>query len=244
MAVTAITGAQIAAGSLLLSSNMDTADFSVTADTPEVTVFASGGFKQYTLGLKDLNVSLDGFNDYAVGAYDEWERANAWTEQIYTVAPLGGTVQNVAAFTKALVKDQVAINAKVGDPSRVAMTVMGRATPLVQGQVTQPTTSTVTVTGNSTSVNVGAVSSTQTIYAAIHVISVTGTTPSLTCQLASSTTSGGAFTVRGSAGSALTTASSQWLSAAGPFTDTWWRLNFTVSGTLPVFTVLASIGIV
>jgi hypothetical protein len=35
----------------------------------------------------------------------------------------------------------------------------------------------------------------------------------------------------------------QWTSVAGAITDTWWRLNYTISGGAPSFTVALIIGV-
>ena len=83
---------------------------------------------------------------------------------------------------------------------------------------------------------------TQYIVAAIHIFDYSGT-GTLTFQIQSSSSSGGSYTNRGSAGTALSAAGAQWLSATSiTTTNTWWRLNVTASAS-PSATVLASLAI-
>ena len=146
-------------------------------------------------------------------------------------------------FTRGLLGGYQPFRAAAGDVPAVALTVRPTGTPIAEGLVTQASTTAITATGNTTPQQVGAPIAGRTVYASIHALTVTGTTPSATFQLASSATLGGAYTARGSAGAAITAAGGQLLSVAGPFTDAFWRLNVTVTGTTPVFAVLAAIAI-
>lgn len=245
MAVGAVLSPKIAMGYLNLSAVQDSMQASVSQDAKDVTTFGSGGFATYVPGFKTLNCSASGVQDFASGGIDEFFRVNGTTQTLLTIAPIGDTVGNAAVFTKTIIPEDVFLIAKVGDVPTWKFSFVSQATPMVQGLVTSSSSATVTATGNSTTQQVGAPSAAQTVYCAIHVLSITGTaSPTLTCQLASAATSGGSYTTRGSAGSGLTAIGTQWLTAAGAQTDTWWRLNFTVSGTTPVFTIIASIGIV
>jgi hypothetical protein len=192
-----------------------------------------------------MMIDVGGYNDFTtVTGADEYLRGIVGAgQQVLTLAPVGDTVGTVAQVTRGLIDTLQSFDGQVGNPSNLKLKVWGAQSILAEGQVTQSSSGTITATGNTSPVQVGALSAIQSMYAAVHVLSVTGTTPSATFQLASSATSGGAYTVRGSAGAAMTAAGAQWLTAAGAVTDTWWRLNVTVSGTTPVFTVLASIAV-
>lgn len=244
MAITAQLTPKIFLGSFAATNYLNALEWGVDMDTKDRTTFGDVPYAQYVGSLKTLVCTNNGFNDYAAAAIDEWQRANYGSQQAVSLAYTGEATGNTVVISRGLLGGYRMANQSVGEIPAVALALQGSGTIVAEGQVTQISTGTITANGNTTPVNVGAVSATQSIYAAIHVLSVTGTTPSATFQLASSTTSGGAYTVRGSAGTALTAAGWQWISAAGAFTDTWWRLNVTVSGTTPVFTVFASIAIV
>lgn len=241
MAVTAVTQARIYVGSFEFTSFSNQAEWGGDVAVKEVTTFGTD-FQQFVPSLKTFQCNTAGFNDYAGASVDEVVRGLYGSRRVATLTNTTPATGNLAHVGQGIVGGWRAINiAAPGDVPSTGIVIGDGYT--ATGQLTQISTSTVTATGNSTPVNVGAVATGRTILAAIHVLSVTGTTPSLTAQLASSTTSGGAYTARGTAGAAITAAGDQLITAAGPFTDTWWRLNYTVSGTTPVFTVVASIAI-
>jgi hypothetical protein len=91
-------------------------------------------------------------------------------------------------------------------------------------------------------VQLGTLGATQYVVAAVHVFTYSGT-GNITCQVQSSSTAGGSYTNRGSAGAAISAAGAQWITATGiTTTDTWWRITVTASAS-PVATVLASLAI-
>lgn len=101
-----------------------------------------------------------------------------------------------------------------------------------------------TATGNGTATQHIAVAAGKRLYAHLHVLSASGTTPSLTVKVQSDVdnTFGSPLDVVTFA--AATARGGQALSAAGPVTDTWWRAQWTISGTTPSFLFLVAIGIV
>jgi hypothetical protein len=131
-----------------------------------------------------------------------------------------------------------------GELSTISQTIRAGTTypPIAEGQVTRSDATNITATTTTTPVQVGALTSTLYVVAAVHVSAYSGT-GTITCQLQSASTSGGSYTNRGSAGAAISAVGAQWITATGlTVTDTWWRLNITASAS-PVATVLASIAI-
>lgn len=118
--------------------------------------------------------------------------------------------------------------------------------PLVSGQVIMPVT-TVTTTAVSAGKNLGAVSATQSVYAALHVTAISGTaTPTITMIVQSGTTSGFGAPVTRLTFPAITLAAGiqgAYQTAVGAITDTWWRASYTISGTTPSFTIALFVGI-
>jgi hypothetical protein len=118
------------------------------------------------------------------------------------------------------------------------------AWPLVKGRCAHPSGTARTATGTGTAIQLGAVASGKKIYGNLHVISASGTTPSMTVKVQSDDNSG--FTSPTDVLSfAAKTASgqSEALRADGPLTDTYWRVVWAISGTTPSFLFLASFGI-
>ena len=243
MAVSATTAVQIAVGSFDATGVANQLDYGVTVNPFEITTFRNVPFQAFAPGLKTVNVGFSGFNDYAAAAWDEYIRSAFNTQQVLTLAYNGATVGTGAVISQGVLTDAQPFKAQVGQAPAIDMKVSGVGLALAEGQVTQASSGNITASGNTTPVQVGALASTQTIVAAVHVLAYSGT-GTVTFQLQSSSTSGGAYTARGTAGSALSAAGAQWISATGlTVTDTWWRLAVTASAS-PVATVLASVAII
>jgi len=97
--------------------------------------------------------------------------------------------------------------------------------------------------GNGTAYQHGAVATGKTIVGVLRVLSVSGTLPTLTAVIQSSADA--AFTVPNArlTFTQATGVTYEVKTAAGPITDTWWRIIYTVGGTSPNFAVVVSFGI-
>jgi len=243
MPVSATNVVQLVVGSFDATGTIDQTDWGLQSTPDDITTFASPLFRQFANGLKSVEVSLGGFNDFAAGAWDEYARTAFGTSQVMQLAFNGATAGTGAIVAQGLLASSQNLAASVGNAPRISPAVTGNGTAIAEGLITQASATNITATGNTTAVQVGALTSTQTIVAAISVLNYSGT-GTVTFQLASSATAGGAYTARGTAGAALNAKGGQWLSASGlTVTDTWWRLNVTASLS-PVATVLATIAIV
>lgn len=101
-----------------------------------------------------------------------------------------------------------------------------------------------TVTGNGTIFNPGAVAAGQSLWAALHIFTVTGTTPNLTVAIQSAATGGFASPTTRFTFAVQNAPASLWAApVAGPITDAFWRCTFTISGTTPAFTYAVVMGI-
>ena len=103
---------------------------------------------------------------------------------------------------------------------------------------------TLTATGNGTSQQLGAVTSAQKVYAAIHIWSISGTsTPTITVKIQSDDNSSFTSATDRITFTAATAIGSQYKATAGAITDTYWRANYTITGTNPIFAIAISCGI-
>lgn len=94
-----------------------------------------------------------------------------------------------------------------------------------------------------TAIQLGAVGEGQRIYAALHVLSASGGSPTLDVVVESDDSSGmGSATTRISFAQA-TDVGSEWASAAGEITDDYWRISWTIGGSTPAFDFVVTIGI-
>jgi hypothetical protein len=116
--------------------------------------------------------------------------------------------------------------------------------PLARGRCAHASGVPRTATGSGTAVQLGALAAGQHLYANLHVLSVSGmAAPTLTVTVQSDDNSG--FTTPTTRGSfaAKSAVGGEPIRIAGPFTDTYWRVGWTITGTNPSFLFLASFGI-
>jgi hypothetical protein len=246
MAVSATLAPEIYIGGQRWTTTANQAEFGVDIATLDVTTFdyAAGGFTNSVAGLKTLAFNTTNFQDYADGALDTWLRSNYGTQRVVSIAYVGAATGNGAAIGYGLLGGYRPFNAAVGAvPTTVGTVDSGT---FAEGQVSLISTTSLTATTSSTPVQIGAISATQQVVAAIHVLSASGTTPTLTCRIQSASTSGGSYTNRSASGTALSAPGDQWLTTGTgtAVTDTWWKLSLTITGTTPVFSAFATLAIV
>ncbi|MFD5425210.1 hypothetical protein [Streptomyces sp. NPDC127084] len=209
----------------------------------ETTNYASNGWSEKLGGLASAEISGEG----------QWEAGdpslvdNASWAQLggvgpWTVCPAGAAVGDLAYLTTAM-RSNYTQGESVGAVAPWSGTAKS-SWPLVRGQIGHPNGTARTSTGTGTGVQLGAVAAGKRLYAALHVLSVSGTTPSITARIESDDSNGFpspttqlTFTATGAVGGeALRTSGSA-------ITDTWYRVAWTISGTTPSFLFATSFGI-
>lgn len=197
---------------------------------------------------------LGGLGSFALGGEGFWEAGDltkvdneSWAGlgvvQAFTVCPNGAAVGNLAWVLKAM-RAQYKLGGQVGEIAPWTATAAG-SWPVGRGKVLHPPGTARTATGDGTAVEVAAVTDAQYLYASLHVLSVSGTdTPTITVIVESDVDANfdGSETTRISF-AAATAVGGQVLRAAGPITDTFYRVSHTISGTNPSFLYLCAIGI-
>lgn len=212
------------------------------AEMLDTTTYGAGATRRMTPGFKTVVAQHEGFTEFGTGAVDPVFYTNVGvTDKPMTMCPTGGAEGELAYTFKAALGQYTPMTAEVGAPLRFS--VRGEATsgPLVRATVMQNGTE--TATGTATARQLGAVTSTQTLYAALHVLTADGTSPSLTVAVRSDDNSGMTTPTTRGTFTAATAIGSEWLEIAGPVTDDYWDLSFTISGTSPSFEFVVVLGI-
>lgn len=158
----------------------------------------------------------------------------------WSAVPTGGGEGDVGYLTEATFTGFTPLQGSVGEIATYDAAWRG-SQRLVRGTVLASRT--VTATGTGTAYNLGTVTASQRVWAAAHLLTVGGTTPSVTLKVQSA--SAQAFTTpndRVTFGAA-TARGGQFASTAGSITDTWWRVSWTVSGTNPSAAIRVLVGI-
>lgn len=195
-------------------------------------------------GLKSVALQCEGmWNSGAAGGgfIEELLEQVGLQDVPATVCPIAGAAEGDRAFTFLAAHADYQRGGTVGELFRFSAGAQGRGVPLVRGELLHNATR--TVTGNGGARQLGALTAAQKLYASLHVLTVSGTNPSLTVVVQSA--SDQAFTTPNAriTFGAKTAAAHDWSSVAGAVSDTWWRVNYTISGTTPSFLFVVAAGI-
>lgn len=208
----------------------------VDIDDQEVTTFGSGGWKSRVGGLRDVDFDLKGFWESTPDA-DTWANLGA-ADRALTVTPDG--VAGSLAYMSRVGEFSYEHGGDVGDVDPFSLKAMGtNAYGVVRGQLAaaKQNVSATGVVGSA--LQLGAASSTQFIYVALHVFTA-GTT--ITVKLQSDDNAGFSSSTDVATIGPITTTGGTWMTrVAGPKTDTYWRLN--VSAITGTFNIAGAIGI-
>jgi hypothetical protein len=241
-------------GGLDLSCFSNSIELTLETDSVESTTFCSGGAREYKQGLKRWESHATGYGDFAAAGVTTSPLvpgeviipANIGSQFNCTWAYVG-TEGSACYLSDGVLCDITPVGGAVGEMGMMAAALypadrsVGHR--MVRGllEANRTVSSSSNTTGAST---LGAVSSTQTLYASLHVFQLTGTSPTLDVVVQSDTTGFGSPTDQITFTQA-TTRSGQYGSKAGPVTDTFWRVKWTLGGSGgPTATFAVSIGII
>ena len=231
---------KVFSGGYDLSDHVTSVNLEIMSEELDATTINSGGFRERLGGLKDSTLQLDGFYEAGANKPDALLGASVGNELIVTTVPDAG-VGNTAYFMKSRLFSYQMFGA-VGEIAPFSITKSQSDDEVVQGKI--EIDGALTATGNSTGLQLGAVGSTEKIYVAIHCTAVSGTsTPTVTFKLQSDDNASFTSPTDVITFSDITAIGADYQSATGAITDDYFRLNYTISGTSPSFSIHATIGI-
>lgn len=239
MATQTLLDCKVFLGGYNLSGYHNSIDMSYGAEMLDDTVFGTSGTRSSKPGLKTFEFNGSIFWDDTIDGI-VYNRIGA-AREVMSFSPDGNTLGDRGYTIRAVNGKYNPLSGEVGALIQSEFSGASANTPLVRGAVMIPLGAR-TLTGNLTGVQLGAISAVQRLYAGLHVVAASGTTPSLTVRLQSSTTLGGVYTTRLTL-TAMTAIGGQWAELAGPQTDQYWRADWTISGTTPSFNVFLVAGI-
>jgi hypothetical protein len=196
-------------------------------------------------GLGSGKLSASGFweaGDSSKVDDDAW--AGLGGLDVWTVCPVDGNVGS-PAYLAANLSGSYKVFGGPGDvaPWESALTFSG---PIARGPVLHPPGAVRTATGTGTIVDLSLTGTTfpagRGLYASLHVLSVSGTTPSLTARVETAPTSGFASPTTRITFTPFTAIGGERRLVAGPITDGFARVGFTISGTSPSFLFAVAVG--
>ncbi len=243
MSLVVLTGVRLFAVGVDLTSSNNKAELSADIEEKDATTYASGGWKELLGGLASSEIDAEGLWEAGdPSKVDDAAWSNLGGNGPWTVAPLSANVGDLAYTTKALQSEYKLLGA-VGDIAPWSAKASG-SWPLARGQIAHPPGTARSTSGTGTSINLGAVAAGKRLYASLHVLSVAGTTPSLTVEIEGDTATGFPSPVTYLTYSAANAVGGQILRTDGTaITDSWFRAKWTVSGTTPSFMFVVAFGI-
>ena len=246
MAVQGLMDARIMLGGYEYTSfsNSLTTDYGV--EMLDNTVFGDST-RSNRAGMRTFSFAINGYRDdggstpFGDAGGTAYARIGA-AREVFSFAPVG-TADGQRAYTiRGVNGTYTPLSGTVGDLLPFELTGSAAHSELIKGVVEGVGTK--TATANSTGTNLGALSATQTLYAALHVTAFSGTSPTLDVKVQSDDNSGfSSATDRITFTQNTGSLQSQWGSVNGAVTDTYWRTVMTIGGSSPSFTLYVTIGI-
>lgn len=203
----------------------------------------SDGWMEFIAGLKSGQFDLSLMADFADDGLDERLYSYLGEKDIPQSFSVGSADGSPGYTMKSLATSYVPMQ---GAPGELAMASLSGSSSgaIARGMLIHPDTTARTSSSTGTAWEVGALASGQTLYAGLHVIEATGTTPTLAVKVQSDTTGFPSATDRITFSTATDTANRYQLSSvAGAVTDTFWRVSYTIGGTDPSFKFAVIVGI-
>lgn len=246
MAKFVLKGARLFAGGTDFTSNNSKIELKTEIEEKDVTAFnpnsATEVWTEVLGGLASTEATAEG----------QWEAGDSskvddslWAARgsvsSLTVCPAGASYGSLAWLTKALT-GSYSLGGNVGDVAPWQADWAG-TWPLVRGVILHPPGTARTATGNGNAVQHVAVGAGQYLYAGLHILSASGTTPSITVQVSADSDNTFATPVTPISFTAASAVGGEVVRVAGPLTDAWFKAKWTISGTSPSFLFVVSLGV-
>lgn len=233
-----ITNARVWFDGYDMSCDLSAVALSYGVTLKEATTLCTPGIVRRP-GLKTVTMQQEGF--WAAANPDEHIHFRVGTAGIPVgVAPQNAGVDGEIAYMFRAIEGEYIQRGQVREMFRFSLVCQSSdGDPLVRGLVMHNATRT---TSNSGVIrNLGAVATGQKIHAGLHIQAGAGGTLDVAVQSDALEAFGSATTVLSF--TQASAAGSQWLTAAGPITDSWWRVGWTIAGGAPSFTFVVTLGI-
>ena len=223
MAVFTLTDAVGLLGAYEIDALANSLSLEASADEIEVTTFGDTAHKRIA-GLTDSSWSYEGFADYDTTGWDSAIFSNLGVADSITSFAANDSENEIAYTVRGVQLTYSAPSGSIGDAATFSLG--GSSTePLRRGRLIQEG-ETLTATGTSTGYDEGASQNGNTVYGALHVVSASGSSPTLDVTVQSDT-AGFASPTTVLTFTQATGITSEWQTATVGNTDQWWRASYT-----------------
>jgi hypothetical protein len=209
------------------------------------TNFASGGWTEYIGGARSGTVDMTLMQNMAAGSVDSVLWSQIGTADVARSFVSNSADGSVAYLMRGIPLSYTPIDGEANGLAMASLKGMSSTGPVIRGRLLHPGGTARTSSSTGTGRQLGAVTAGKSLYAALHVLSVSGTsTPTITVKVQSD--DNGSFTTPTDriTFTGATAAGYQWGSVAGAITDDYWRISYTITGSGPSFLFAVTAGIV
>ena len=231
MAVYANVDISYLVGSIEVACNAKSVTANVDVGVLDTTAACTTGWTSVIGGLKTGTLNAELMADFVTLGLDETLNGYFATADVPQSLSIGSADGSVTYFGRTLATNYQILGGTVGELAMSSLAASTSTGPLIRGRRIHPTNVARSSTGNGTGYELGALSASQSLYAALHVLDRTGTA-SMTLTIQSDDNAGfSSPTTRISTFTAATARGYQWGSVAGAVADTYWRCVYTITGT-------------
>jgi hypothetical protein len=249
MAIGVLTNTRIFTGGTDLTARANKVEIAGDTEEKDATTFADVAadgsvWKALRGGLQSAKVNVSGFwESDGVGAVDDVEWANLGGYSVWTIFPVQANAPGDPCYFGNMDNASYKAFGQVGDIAPYEATA-STYSPLARGKLLNPPGTARTATGTGTAIDFGqAWPAGFSIWASLHVLSVSGTTPSATFRVETAPTLGFASPTTRLTFAAATARGAQAVSSSATITDQFARVGYTISGTTPSFLAVVTVGI-
>jgi len=200
-------------------------------------------------GILQVTARAGGIVDFNQNSIDDFLAHNfgiGFDDIPFTAAPQNGALAGQkAVFMKAMLS-QYQLGLQHGQIPQYSIELPPTDAPFVDGLILTDRSAAITGTNSGTPRQLGALAdSTRQLWAVIHVLAKTGTSPTLDAKIQSAPTGGFGSPTDRIAFPQFTAEGYSMLNVVGPITDEHWRFSWAIGGSSsPSFTVFVAGGII
>lgn len=238
MATLILTNPLVALGDLDVSGDLNQVQLEYALDEVDDTRFGMNTHAVAPDPLATVNGSMSGRWEGGDGNVDDRLFANLGAIGNLSLTPTRG--DGDTAYLMQTVRMSYQPSGAIGERFNFEASLSARG-DLIRGHLLHDAQ--VTASGTGSAVDVGTVGSDETLYAALHVVAASGTSPTLDVKIESDDASGFSSPVDRITFDQATDRTSQWKTLDGAVADNFFRVNHTVGGTNPDFLYIVTIGI-
>ena len=208
------------------------------------TPLSAVGWTTIVPGLKTGTVEIEFMQDLTQGGVDDTLWSNFGAASVPRSFVTASADGSVAMLMRGIQLSYTPLTGDVGELAMGSVSSTVSNGPLVRGRLLHPSSVARTSSASGVARQLGEVIAGKSLYAALHVIAASGTSPTLAVKVQSDDNADFTTPTDRITFTTATAKGAQWSSVAGAITDDYWRVTYTIGGTSPSFAFAVTAGIV